>query len=234
MKITEIEKENKMIRVYDCGHEAPVVYDNEYMENGQAVLDQCRQIGCPDFHLVTVSKINWDSDMSPWASEPVVSKEDHFTGEAGAYLEWMKKEVIPYAEEVLAKKGTGRVLAGYSMAGLFSLYTAYQTDLFDGILSASGSVWYPEFLVYCEEHNFTKPPKAIYLSLGNKETKTRNPYMRTTEDVMKALLALYQSQNITSVFEANEGNHFKETDLRLAKGIKWILSKIDTEKEKSK
>ena len=31
------------------------------------------------------------------------------------------------------------------------------------------------------------------------------------------------SKNINSKYEENEGNHFKEATLRMAKGIKWII-----------
>lgn len=223
MNISETCRDGKVIRVYDCGHTAPVVYDNEYMENGQAILEKCAQIGCPEFHLVTVSGINWDSDLSPWPSEPVVSAQDHFTGEADGYLKWLQAEVIVPAEKSLAGRCTERVLAGYSMAGMFALYAACQTDLFDCIVSASGSVWYPGFEEYCRTHDPVKKPSAIYLSLGNRETRTRNRYMKTTETVCRNLQELYLQQGIRTTFELNEGNHFREPDLRLARGISFVL-----------
>ena len=34
---------------------------------------------------------------------------------------------------------------------------------------------------------------------------------------------IYHSQGIKTIYEENEGNHFYEPDLRMAKGIKWIL-----------
>lgn len=41
-------------------------------------------------------------------------------------------------------------LGGYSLAGLFSLWAAYQTNLFAGIAAASPSVWFPGFLDYAK------------------------------------------------------------------------------------
>ena len=39
-------------------------------------------------------------------------------------------------------------IGGYSLAGLFSLWAAYQTDVFSGFAAASPSVWFPGFIEY--------------------------------------------------------------------------------------
>lgn len=73
-------KEIKFFRNEDDG--VPIVYANMYTEAGQEVLEQCEKLSCRPFHLVTITKLRWDEELSPWAHEPVVSKSDHFTGEA--------------------------------------------------------------------------------------------------------------------------------------------------------
>ena len=65
-------------------------------------------------------------------------------------------------------------------------------------------------------------PERVYFSLGDKEAKTRNQMLRTVEDNTKEICELIKNSGVDSIFEMNEGNHFKEADLRLAKGIKWI------------
>ena len=62
---------------------------------------------------------------------------------------------------------------GYSMAGLFSLWAAYQTDAFASVAAASPSIWFPDFLQYMKEHGIRT--ESVYLSLGDREEKTRNP-----------------------------------------------------------
>lgn len=59
------------------------------------------------------------------------------------------------------------------MAGLFSLWAAYQTDTFAGVAAASPSIWFPDFLQYMKEHDIRT--ESVYLSLGDREEKTRNP-----------------------------------------------------------
>lgn len=59
------------------------------------------------------------------------------------------------------------------MVGLFSLWAAYQTDAFAGVAAASPSIWFPDFLQYMKEHDIRT--ESVYLSLGDREEKTRNP-----------------------------------------------------------
>lgn len=200
----------------------PIVYANMYTEAGKAVLEQCEKLGCKSFHLVTITKLRWDEELSPWAHEPVVSQNDHFTGEAEQYARCMEENIIPMIEDKIGLP-TYHIIAGYSMGGLFALYVPYVTELFSCAVSASGSVWYPEFISYVKAHDFLKKPDAIYLSLGDQESRTRNPFLRQTENCTKELLSIYQSKGIDSVFELNPGNHYKHAAYRLAKGITWIL-----------
>lgn len=200
----------------------PVVYANLYSEVGKSVLEQCEKLGCKPFHFVSITKLRWDEELSPWAHDPVVSQSDHFTGEAEPYVRCMEKTIIPFIEDQIGLPPY-RIIAGYSMGGLFALYAPYVTNLFSAAVSASGSVWYPEFVSYAKSHDFLKKPDAIYLSLGDLESRTKNPFLRQTENCMKELNSIYQSKAIDSIFELNPGNHYKDAAYRLAKGITWIL-----------
>ncbi|MCM1496585.1 MAG: alpha/beta hydrolase-fold protein [Bacteroides sp.] len=207
----------------------PIVYANMYTEVGKAVLEQCEKLGCKPFHLVSITELRWDEELSPWAHEPVVSKSDHFTGEANQYAHCMEVNIIPLIENKIGLP-TCRIIAGYSMGGLFALYAPYVTDLFSSVVSASGSVWYPEFISYVKSHDFVKKPDAIYLSLGDQESRTKNPFLKQTENGTKELFSIYQSKGINSVFELNPGNHYKDAVYRMAKGITWILNAEKFEK----
>lgn len=63
-------------------------------------------------------------------------------------------------------------LIGYSLAGLFALWTAYETDIFSAIASCSGSLWFEQWDEYVLHHQI-KHESNIYLSLGGKEEKQR-------------------------------------------------------------
>ena len=111
------------------------------------------------------------------------------------------------------------------MAGMLSIYAACTITAFDGYVSASGSVWYPGFMDFVKEHGF-KSGKAIYLSLGDKESNSRNKVLCTTKAVTQEIHEYCVSRIVRSIFELNPGNHFREPDLRLAKGIKWVLENL--------
>ena len=114
-------------------------------------------------------------------------------------------------------------IGGYSLAGLFALWSAYETDLFDGVAAASPSVWFPGWIGHAET-NAVKAGK-VYLSLGDKEEKTRNPVMRTVGDNIRRQHELLQAEPACEkcILEMNQGNHFKEPDIRTAKGFAWLL-----------
>ena len=47
--------------------------------------------------------------------------------------------------------------------------------------------------------------------------------LATVEENTKKLEQMYKLQEIKTIYEENDGNHFKDAELRMAKGIKWIL-----------
>ncbi len=202
----------------------PVVYANMFIESGAEVLAEYQKLNGPAFHFVTVSNLRWNDDLSPWYHGAVMAKGEAFGGRADEYLEFFTKRVMPCAEEKLGNV-SARITAGYSMAGLFALYAPHRTATFDSIVAASASVWYPNFTDYVKKQDFLKKPEAVYLSIGDREARTRNPYLRGSEHCMEELCSLYREKKITVVFERNPGNHYQDAPLRLAKGIKWALER---------
>ena len=48
----------------------------------------------------------------------------------------------------------------------------------------SGSLWFYDFMEYCKSNDYRKLPDKIYFSLGDKEANTRNPILKTVEDML--------------------------------------------------
>ena len=68
--------------------------------------------------------------------------------------------------------------------------------------------------------------KKVYLSLGDKEAKTKNPVMATVGDSIRRLHQIYErAEDIETILEWNEGNHFREPELRMAKGFAWVINR---------
>lgn len=224
MEVKELQFGHRKVCLYQLVEgPAPLVYSIDYHENGQLLLEACRQVGCSGFNLVTISGLHWNQELSPWPVDTVVSKDDNFSGGAPQWLPLLTDEVVPQVERLLDAPPTWRMLAGYSLAGLFAVWTAYWCDLFTRILSASGSMWYPGWLEYAKEHETVAPLQGIYLSVGDKESTSRNAVLQTVGERTRAMADLMAERGIPSKFELNPGNHFKNPPLRVAKGINWLL-----------
>lgn len=158
-------------------------------------------------------------------SPPTFKNADLCTGGADDYLRLLTEEIIPAAEKDLGGVPRWRGIAGYSLAGLFALYAIYQTDLFSRVGSMSGSLWFPGM----KEYIFSREPKrwsdCMYFSLGDKESKTKNPILRTVQENTEEICAYYQRKGIDTVFQLNPGNHFVQSVERTAAGIIWMLSR---------
>lgn len=149
---------------------------------------------------------DWEHEMSPWETDKL-----------GEIL----NNIIPEYEKAYPCAGRKYAIAGYSLAGLFSLWASYQTILFSGVVACSPSVWYPDWIDYASEHD-TYAAK-VYLSLGKKEHKTRNRLMASVLENINIQYDLLNKKNVETILEMNDGNHFYNVTERMVKGISWIM-----------
>ena len=216
--------DNKKITLYPAlAENKPVIYLTTYNDDGGEVYDELQKQGCPDFTLVTISGLNWEAELSPWAAGGLFKYSEMFTGGADAYLQFLTQQVLPHAEAGL-NGILWRGLAGYSLAGLFTVYALYKTELFSRAASMSGSLWYPGFKDFALQNTLCKTPQHLYFSLGDKEARARNQYLKTVQQCTKELAAYYRSLGINTCYELNPGGHYRDITSRSAAGIKWLLT----------
>lgn len=207
------------MKVYEFGNKTSDVvlvqpvdaHDLTLMENEAAAIADNSQLS---FKLLAVKVENWNTDLSPWKAPAVFGKED-FGG--------VSCDTLAAIMQLCADKSKTYYIGGYSLAGLFALWAAYQTDVFSGVAAVSPSVWFPRFKEYVIDRQIQT--KAVYLSLGNKEEKTRNATMAQVGNAIRDIYRHLRDGGTDCVLEWNEGNHFREPDLRTAKGFQWLLSK---------
>lgn len=219
---------SKTISVFSIAQKAatPVIYLNTFSGEGQKVFEAATQVtGCPPFTLVSISNLEWNHDMVPWDSPPAFKNAEPCTGGANDYLRLLTEEIIPIAEKEIGGVPCWRGIAGYSLAGLFALYAIYWTDLFSRVGSMSGSLWFPSVKEYIFSHEPKRWPDCMYFSLGDKESKTQNPILKSVQQNTEAIHAFYQSKGINTVFQQNPGNHYNNTVERTATGLCWLLSR---------
>jgi len=207
------------IRAFMSGKEgSPTVYVPMHEDISEELWSQLRKEGA---NLVTLSGLDWENDLSPWESGKAFKGGRDFSGGANAFLERLRTEAIPYAENIF---GSGeRIIAGYSLAGLFAIYSILETGLFSAAVSASGSMWFPSFDKYVEESEADVNGKRAYLSVGRKEKMTKNPLLCTVEDKMLSVASSLEEKGMSVFTEINEGGHMDAEAERLLTGIKWAL-----------
>lgn len=167
--------------------------------------------------------MDWNHDLSPWPAEGLFPGQD-FAGKGQDFLRRLREEIFPYAENQLQVQDPVRFLGGVSMGGLFSLWAAAEGFPVDGIASLSGSLWFDCFLPYLEERPMPPRLKRVYLSLGNKEKRTRNRRLASVEACTEKAAELLRSRNIETVFQKNRGNHFDFPEERLEEAVRYLLT----------
>ncbi len=189
-------------------------HDIEVLENEYKTI--CESVSVP-FSLVAIKVNSWNDELSPWEAPAVFGKQN-FGGYADETLRAFTEELLP---KIKSDYGFGDetklIIGGYSLAALFALWCGYNSNLFYGVAAASPSVWYSGWLDYAKANDFKA--KKVYLSLGNREEKTRNQVMATVGDCIRQQAQIFEEKNIPCTFEWNEGNHFRDSDLRTAKAF---------------
>ncbi len=217
----KFEVEGRTVEVYPCGEPGrPVIYLNTFGGEGGRVLELARSAGA--FNLAAVSNLDWNRDMSPWSIPPISEDDIPCTGGADEYLRITESEIVPRCESLMPPV-SWRGIAGYSLAGLFAVYSLYNCNLFSRAASMSGSLWFPGFVEYAETRETRVKPDRVYFSLGDKESETRNPYLKPVRENTDRICRLFKERGAETVFELNPGNHYRDAERRTAAGILWIL-----------
>lgn len=224
-----MEKQQLDIADFDCTlfrteeQNCPLVVFNGFDSEGDELVKLLSELKGPAFNFLNIRVKDWNHNLSPWNSPSLYRSEPPFDGGADAFLSVIESRIIPKALERINGKPSYLAISGYSLAGLFALYSLYRTATFDSAASMSGSLWFPDFAEFTATKSFLRKPSKIYLSLGDKESSAKNQYLRTVQEKTESVFEVYKKQNIDCVFEINPGNHFFEPERRCAKGIAWIL-----------
>jgi len=200
-------------------------HENETIKREFSLI---REMTDRDFLLRTYKVNNWNNDLSPWEA-PSVFGNERFGGGAAGTLSEVIKDLRGESTLTGTVKDTGNaektyIIGGYSLAGLFALWSAYETDMFKGVAAASPSVWFPGFSDFMGERKIMA--ECVYLSLGDREAKARNPVMATVGERIVKARDILAAQSVNCRFEWNEGNHFKDADLRTAKAFAWVINSL--------
>lgn len=190
------------------------------------------------FRLAAFKVDDWNADLSPWEAPPAFGNEP-FGGKAAQTLDYIENELLPALLGENSGADAPVILGGYSLAGLFALWAGTRSERFSGIAAASPSVWFPGWIEHAEifwqngpkgtagsdsagSDSLKSGPQRIYLSLGDKEEKTRNQQMARVGDCIRRQQEILTAAGIANTLVWEQGNHFKEPDLRTARAFAWV------------
>lgn len=241
---------NFTIWKYENGYQTdviPIVYLHSFRGNGEDVWRACHGLkDCPPMVLVSVNNpgTGLDDELSPWSADGVWKGQAPYKGLAAEHLRWMMEECVPQVEAEVSRfirdtQGSHAndgdavrflpVIAGYSLAGLFALWAAWNSGYFRRVASVSGSLWYPGFTDFIKNNTprtglkeGTDLEKA-YFSLGDRESRTHHPLMSRVDACTAEVAEMVRSYGIETTFEWNPGNHFDHPELRMARALAWLL-----------
>ena len=185
-------------------------HDTELLD---AEIEAMRNCALP-FALAAFAVKDWNRELSPWAAPPVFGKLP-FGGMAEETLSFVLACLLP---ELRVQLGADMkvCVGGYSLAGLFALWAATETNAFSGVAAASPSVWFPGWMDYVKANPIQA--KSVYLSLGDKEEQAKNPVMATVGNCIREQYALLQADHSVTL-EWNPGNHFQDSEKRTARAF---------------
>lgn len=162
---------------------------------------------------------DWDVDLMPWPDRKI-SRDERAGHCAGQTLRFIQEEVLP------RHPGLPVILGGYSLAGLFALWAATQSDAFAAVAAASPSLWIEGWVPFAREH--APRAGAVYLSLGDREEIAKNAAIARVGDCVRAQHELLRGQlgpeRCTLVWE--QGGHFTDNAGRLARAFAWCLGQL--------
>ena len=199
--------------------------------------------------LVNIGVDLWEENFSPWCAPRVFAKGPNFGDGAQKTLDTLINQVIPWTESKLTEQPAYRVLVGYSLAGLFSLWAGVSQQVargcqsddapsqpgapyvdapvatFQRIGAVSGSFWFPGLLDYVDQqlNGGAVGHTHAYLSLGDRKARTPNPQIMHVRENAELLASKLESAGITSMFELNRGNHFQNVEGRMQKALDWLV-----------
>ena len=219
--------------MYSEGEEPKVLLiqtlgEQEHGSIGNEVAMISEDVGT-SFVMAAFSLGDWVMELTPW-HDPAVSKRQAVGEHAGETLRYVTDELIPYLHQSCGELPI--VLGGYSLGGLFSLWSGSESDRFAAIAAMSPSVWIAGWQDYAHQHPIKTP--VVYLSLGDREEHTRNKTIAQVGNNVRwefeHLKQILGSDNTT--LEWNPGNHFTDGARRTAKGFTWCINRIINSHEK--
>lgn len=171
--------------------------------------------------LVGVDSDDWLADYTPWWQPAYRKEAPDFGGRAPEFIEGTLVPLVLDARRRLGCEGPVRVL-GYSLATLAMVQALTLADVFDELLIASPSSWYPGFVNMVERTPLVcRPSTRVVLASGADEGVGEPEPIRGIRRDTDRLVATLSERLAAPVEVAfDEKDHHGGFALRL----RWLLA----------
>ena len=116
----------------------PIINEEEGNNIFNLVKSKCSNNKLDNFIILTISNFSWNDDLSPYYQEDVLKNKysSDFKGKGDIFLNKIVNDILPKVREYLFLKHNIKLsnigIGGYSLAGLFALYSLYHPGLCEG------------------------------------------------------------------------------------------------------
>lgn len=221
--------DNFPIQLYDCNFpKAPIIYLLAHQIDPM-LLSLLQEKQLPPFSLacIRISEAKWNTLLAPWDTPKNFPKYLRCQGGAPDFLKTLVEDLVPQIQAHLSHLCGLQTIAGYSLAGLFSVFAMCQWDQLVGVCAVSGSFWYPDFQTWFLAHLPTNLPLCVYFSTSEKEWDSTNSRLSSLKSTIETMEKSLDKKGVKTICQINSGNHFQNATLRLATGIEWMLNHLE-------
>jgi predicted alpha/beta superfamily hydrolase len=152
------------------------------------------------------------------------------SGGANAFLQFIEQELFPFIEQNYRTKSKDRTYAGFSLGGMFGLYTLFEKPaLFQRYVLGSPSIWYDDKLVLQLEKKYASLskdlPAKVFLSAGSLEEEINSGMVRNMLELASSLKSRkYQSFSIETAILEGE-THMSAPSVSFQRGLRYFFRK---------
>jgi predicted alpha/beta superfamily hydrolase len=150
------------------------------------------------------------------------------TGGAPKFREFFKEELIPYMEDTFRTSSDDRAISGYSLGGLFAIYTLFtEPDLFEHYIIGSPHLSWDEYRIFSLQEeafeNMDDIKAKVFISVGSEEDEEK--YFNPIDEMVTLIDEKgYESLKMeTKVFDG--GTHLICPPEALVYGLVSVFSK---------
>ena len=160
--------------------------------------------------VVSVPVAKWGDALTPWPAPALRPGEKDFGGCAD--------ETLALLAAALDQDPGPHAICGYSLGGLFALYSFVREPRLAACACLSGSVWYEGWVDWLRKNAPDCTGRYAYLSVGKKEKRAGLPF-RHVEDDLAACAEILRDRGCEVDVALGPGSHMQHVTERLAAGL---------------